>query len=67
MQLIDSNDICTNDLILAEIVPSLKARKENELIRLFESIEKMKLDIDWKEIIAMQTYNLNSRQSYNEA
>ena len=56
MQLIDSNDICTNDLILAEIVPSLKARKENELIRLFESIEKMKLDIDWKEIIAMQTY-----------
>ena len=56
--LIDTNTICTNDLILAELVPSLKVRKENDLIYLLESIEKLDLDIDWKELILFQNYNL---------
>ena len=30
--LIDTNTICTNDLILTELIPSLKVRKENDLI-----------------------------------
>jgi len=56
--LIDTNTICTNDLILAELVPSLQVRRENDLIYILESIEKLDLDIDWNELIAFQSYNL---------
>ena len=60
MTLIDSNSICTNDLILAELLPSLKIRKETELVRLLESVERYSIRIDWKEIISMQVYNLKN-------
>ena len=60
MNLIDSNSICTNDLILAELLPSLKIRKETELVRLLESVERYSIRIDWKEIISMQVYNLKN-------
>ncbi|MGO8694833.1 MAG: PIN domain-containing protein [Rectinemataceae bacterium] len=56
--LIDTNTICINDLILSELVPSLKLRKEDKLIDIFESVEKLVLDINWKELISFQTYNL---------
>ena len=60
MTLIDSNSICTNDLVLAELLPSLKVRKESELIRLLESVERYSIRIDWNEIINMQSYNLKN-------
>jgi len=60
MNLIDSNSICTNDLVLAELLPSLKVRKESELIRLLESVERYSISIDWNEIINMQSYNLKN-------
>ena len=60
MNLIDSNSMCTNDLILAELLPSLKVRKETELVRLLESVERYSIRIDWKEIISMQVYNLKN-------
>jgi predicted nucleic acid-binding protein len=58
--LIDSNVIATNELILSEIIPALVMRKENELIKLLSSIEKMKLDIDWVGIRQMQVINLKN-------
>lgn len=60
MTLIDSNSICTNDLILAELLPSLKVRKETELVRLLESVERYSIRIDWKELITMQSYNIKN-------
>lgn len=59
-QLIDSNMICTNDLIMTELVPSLIHKKENELVNLLNSIEKIKIEIDWVGITQMQVQNLKN-------
>jgi predicted nucleic acid-binding protein len=58
--LLDSNQICTNDLILSELVPSLKHRNEMDLIELLYSIERIRIEIDWATIIQMQTINLEN-------
>ena len=52
--LIDQNTICTNSLILAEILPSLKVRKQSRLINLLYQIEKIELNINWGKIIDYQ-------------
>lgn len=59
-QLIDSNMICTNDLIMTELVPSLIHKKESELVNLLNSIEKTKMDIDWNGITQLQIQNLRN-------
>ena len=59
-KLIDNNAICINELILSEIIPSLIMRKENEVISLLNSIEKLKLEIDWIGIRQMQVINLKN-------
>jgi len=58
--LIESNNICINDLILAELLPSIKIRKENDLLHLIESIEKLPMNIEWHEIVYFQIYNLKN-------
>jgi hypothetical protein len=58
--LLDTNQICINDLILAELVPSLNHKRELALVRLLQSIEKTRLHIDWGSIIEMQTINLKN-------
>ena len=60
LTLIDSNQICINDLILSELIPSLIHRKENDIVKLLNSIDRLKIEIDWTEIIEMQTYNLKN-------
>ena len=60
MPLIDSNRICTNDLILAELVPLLALKHENHLIELLGHIEKIQLEIDWQQLIFMQSENLKN-------
>ncbi|MCP4665993.1 MAG: PIN domain-containing protein [Deltaproteobacteria bacterium] len=52
--LIDENLIVINDLILAELVPSLKVRNQRKLIELLRSISKLMLSIDWDQIIEFQ-------------
>lgn len=52
--------ICTNDLIMTELVPSLIHKKENELVNLLNSIEKIKIEIDWVGITQMQVQNLKN-------
>ena len=58
--LLDHNRICINDIILAELIPSLMIKKENDIISLLHVIEKVKLDIGWSSIIDMQTANLKN-------
>jgi predicted nucleic acid-binding protein len=53
-QLIDNNLIVINELILAELIPNLKALKQYTLISLLQTIEKVPLRIDWDEIIENQ-------------
>jgi len=57
---IDENLIVTNDLILAELIPFLKMKKQHQLIELLEEISRNPLTINWQEIIHFQTQCLAS-------
>jgi predicted nucleic acid-binding protein len=52
--LIDENLVVTNDLILAELTPFLKIRKQNILVNLLHNISKLKLNVKWDQIIDLQ-------------
>ena len=52
--LIDENLIVTNDLILAELIPFLKVRKQRKLTNLLLNIIKLNLSISWGQIIEYQ-------------
>ena len=58
--LLDEDLIATNDVILAELIPFLKIKKQNKVIRLLNDIMKLPLQIDWKEIIQYQIKCLQS-------
>jgi predicted nucleic acid-binding protein len=57
-KLIDANQLCTNDLILSEIVPYLVIRKQKELVATLNRIQRYSLSIDWHELIEFQVRNL---------
>jgi predicted nucleic acid-binding protein len=57
-ELIDANQLCSNDLILSEIVPSLIVRKQKELVTTLHQIQRYSLSIDWHELIDFQVRNL---------
>ena len=59
-ELIDLNQICVNNLILSELIPFLKIKKENELIKLLKAIKNIAIRIDWEEIIHFQEINLRN-------
>jgi predicted nucleic acid-binding protein len=63
-ELIDSNNLCINDLILAELLPSIDHKNEDDLKELLLAIEKIDMEIDWHQIISMQTKN--SRNGMNK-
>jgi predicted nucleic acid-binding protein len=56
--LIYNNAICTNDIILTELLPSIIHKKENKLAELLTSVNKYALTIDWEGIRNMQILNL---------
>ena len=58
--LLDLNTICVNDLILAELLPSINQKKENALKELLLTITKVPLTINWNTIVYMQTQNLKN-------
>jgi predicted nucleic acid-binding protein len=60
LAILDSNLVCTNDLILAELIPSLNLKREYKLIELLRSVEKCEIIIDWNEIANFQTSNLRN-------
>jgi predicted nucleic acid-binding protein len=56
--LIMTNTVCTNDIILSELLPSIIHRKEYKLADLLNSVNKYTLVIDWQEIRGIQLLNL---------
>ena len=58
--LIEENLVLTNDIILAELIPFLKLKKQNRVIKLLKRIKKLELKIDWNEIIEIQYKCLKS-------
>jgi predicted nucleic acid-binding protein len=52
--LIDENLIVINDLILAELVPSLRVRNQRKIVSLLRNINKLELSISWDQIIEFQ-------------
>lgn len=58
--LIDLGNIYTNELILTELLPFLKLKKQIQLIQIMESLESFSMSIDWKQIIEFQTINLKN-------
>lgn len=52
--LIDENLIAINDLVLTELVPFLKLRNQQEIIKLLHFVKKFELSIDWDEIRGFQ-------------
>lgn len=58
--LIDENLIATNEVILAELVPFLKLKRQNRLIELLSNVSSVPLTIDWNNIIELQVKCLRS-------
>ena len=58
--LIDENLIVTNNIILAELIPYLKIKKQTKVVNLLYEISQIPLDIHWEEIIEFQVKCLKS-------
>jgi predicted nucleic acid-binding protein len=56
--LIDSNKLCINELILTELLPSIIHKKEKHLAELLNGLVKYEIKIDWKELQSYQLLNL---------
>ena len=52
--LIDENLIVINDLILAELVPSLRVRNQRKIVKILNAIYKLELSINWDQLIDFQ-------------
>ncbi len=48
--LLDEKLVITNELILVEVIPALKLHNKLKLISVLENIEKLPLNINWKDI-----------------
>ncbi len=58
--LIDENLVVTNDLILTELIPSLKIKKQNTVIKLLREVNRIPLQIGWDELIEIRIKCLKS-------
>ena len=52
--LIDENLVVTNDIILAELIPFLKVKKQITVIKLLQAVSRVPLQINWDELIEYQ-------------
>lgn len=57
-ELLARGELYVNDVILAELMPSILQRGETELEYLMATLPKLSLWTDWSEIVRMQTENL---------
>ena len=57
---ITENLICINDLVLAELIPFLKIKKQHHLIQLLYDVTHIPLKVDWQKIINYQTICLKN-------
>ena len=58
--LIDENLILTNEIILAELIPFLKVKSHEKIIKLLRQINQSPLSINWDQIIQFQIKCLQS-------
>lgn len=58
--LIDENLVAINEVILAELVPYLKLKRQNRLIELLSKVSNVPMNIDWNNIIDLQVKCLRS-------
>ena len=58
--LIDNNLLVTNAVILAELLPSIRLRREDELANLLQEIRCLPLNIHWENLMQMQLQCLQS-------
>jgi hypothetical protein len=59
-ELIESNQICINDLILTELIPYLHIKGLSHVIVSLKTLDKVPLNIQWDLIIQMQIINLQN-------
>ncbi len=52
---IEQNIICTNDLILAELIPFLRIKNQYKIIKLLNEVTRIPLHINWKKVMNYQT------------
>lgn len=52
--LIDEGLVAVNDIILAELIPYLKIKKQIKVIKLLETINRLPMQVNWQEIIEFQ-------------
>jgi len=48
--LLDENLVATNELILAELIPFLRIRRQKKVIELLQAITRLPLKIDWQQL-----------------
>ncbi len=53
-QFIEQNLICINDLILTELVPSLRLKRQEPVIELLQKVANIPLSVSWHRIIDYQ-------------
>lgn len=58
--LIDENLLVINDIILAELLPFLKIKKQLKVVKLLQAVKIIPLNIDWQRIIDDQVRCLKS-------
>ena len=58
--LIDENLIVTNDVVLTELIPFLRVKRQTQVIGLLNDVTKLPLQTDWEELIRFQTRCLRS-------
>ena len=59
-ELIDDYRICTNDVILTELLPSIMHKKEFLLANLLRSLTQYNMNINWKELQNYQLLNIKN-------
>lgn len=52
--LIDENLVVTNDIILVELVPYLRIKKQFVVVKLLQEINRLPMQINWDEIVEFQ-------------
>jgi predicted nucleic acid-binding protein len=60
LELLDIGSVVTNDLILTELLPSIRKKKEANLEEMLLSIERVPMRVDWNDLADMQLVNLIS-------
>ena len=58
--LIEEDLLVVNDLILAELVPYLRIKRQRKLLSLLLSVARIPLEIDWNNIVEMQVKCIRS-------